>query len=107
MNCKEIQRMIPNFIKQELKEESLAEFVAHIDACDECREELAIHYLTTEGIHRLENGASFSLDDELDDMLDQAERKLKIEMIAENICKCFELVAIVAVGFSVALMMLI
>lgn len=107
MNCKETMRYIPGFIKNELKDETLSAFITHVDGCDECREELAIHYLTTEGIHRLESGASFSLDDELDEMLDQAERRLKVESVVENICKCFEMVAIVAIGFSVALMMLI
>jgi len=73
MNCKEVEKIIPRFIHRECsgKEEHL--LLEHITRCKECKEELTIQFLLTEGINRLENGESFDLNGEL-------ERRLKEHM---------------------------
>lgn len=70
MNCKEVEKIIPRFIHREcsVKEEHI--LLEHITHCTECKEELTIQFLLTEGINRLENGESFDLNGEL-------ERRLK------------------------------
>ena len=104
MTCKEAEKQIPSFLQDELDEESLAEFVEHVKECDECEEELAIRYLTVEGLARLEEGASFSLDDELAYKIQHADRRVKINTKIEKICRSIESVAIIVLGIAIVYM---
>lgn len=101
MTCKDIEKQIPAFLEDSLDEDNLAEFVNHIKQCKDCEEELAIQYLTVEGLARLESGASFSLDDELHHKLNQAAHKIKIRRTVERICRQIEAIAIFVLGFAV------
>ena len=49
MTCKETEKMIPLFLKDELETEELREFMEHIESCEDCKEELTIQFLVTEG----------------------------------------------------------
>jgi hypothetical protein len=104
MTCKEAEKQIPSFLQDELDEESLAEFVEHVKECDDCEEELAIRYLTVEGLARLEEGASFSLDDELAYKIQHADRRVKINTKIEKICRSIESVAILVLGIAIVYM---
>lgn len=104
MTCKEIEKQIPAFFKDSLDEDNLAEFVNHIKQCKNCEEELAIQYLTVEGLARLEAGASFSLDDELHHKLNQAAHKIKIIRRVERFCRYIEAAAIFVLGFIILYM---
>lgn len=104
MTCKEAQKQIPFFLQDKLDEEELAEFVEHVKQCDDCEEELAIQYLTVEGLARLEEGASFSLDDELHHKIQQADKKVCIYSRMEKVCKGLEGVAIIILGIAIVYM---
>lgn len=104
MTCKEIEKQIPLFLKDSLDEDNLAEFVNHIKQCKDCEEELAIQYLTVEGLARLEAGASFSLDGELEGKIHQADRRVKINRRIEKVCKNIEAVAIIVLGAAIVYM---
>ena len=104
MTCKEAEKQIPSFLQDELDEESLAEFVEHVKECDDCEEELAIRYLTVEGLARLEEGASFSLDDELAYKIQHADRRVKINTKIEKIRRSIESVAIIVLGIAIVYM---
>lgn len=104
MTCKEAEKQIPLFLKDSLDEESLAEFINHIKQCKECEEELAIQYLTVEGLARLEEGASFSLDEELNVKIGQADRRIRINRRIERICKNVEALAILVLGAAIVYM---
>ena len=65
MKCKEAEKMIPLFLEDELETEELREFMEHIKTCDECKEELSIQFLVSEGMARLETGNVFDLQNEL------------------------------------------
>lgn len=75
MECKQIERLIPAFLQNELKGRQLNRFLKHIDICPDCKEELTIHYLASEGILRLEEGKTFDLDRELQEYIQQIDRK--------------------------------
>lgn len=74
MDCKQIQYRIPAFLKEELKRKDLVRFLEHMEICEECKEELTIQYLSSEGISRLEEGKTFDLDRELKEYMEQAEK---------------------------------
>ncbi len=78
MTCKEAEKAVPLFFKKELEDKELKKFIKHIKKCPNCREELSIYYLATEGIVRLEEGSSFDLEKELDIKLEEAVQKLQM-----------------------------
>ncbi len=67
MECKEVERLFPSFFKGDLTGKKLMRFSEHIEHCEECKEELTIQYLSSEGIARLEEGKTFDLDRELNE----------------------------------------
>ena len=67
---KEIQNLAESF-------SSGNDFLDHIDKCPECREELTIQFLVRTGMQRLEDGNTFNLKEELDNLLKSAEKRLK------------------------------
>lgn len=77
MTCKETEKMIPFFLQDDLETEELREFMEHVDGCDDCREELTIQFLVTEGMSRLEEGNVFDLQNELNYRMDEAGHALK------------------------------
>lgn len=78
MECKEFEKMIPLFLNDELDTEELREFTDHVDKCSECREELSIQFLVTEGLASLEDGNVFNLQNELEEKLNGAEHGMKV-----------------------------
>ena len=54
MDCKEFKRLISDFISDQLDYHTLKNFCSHMERCADCREELVIQFLVTEGIQRLE-----------------------------------------------------
>lgn len=77
MTCKDAEKMIPIFIRNELNYAELEQFMDHIDECPNCREELSIQYLVTEGMVRLEEGSAFDLGKELDNLTQGSRTKIK------------------------------
>lgn len=78
MTCKEAEKMIPLFLEDELDTEDLHEFMEHIEKCGECKEELSIQFLVSEGMARLETGNVFDLQNELKAQMDNAQHTLKV-----------------------------
>lgn len=78
MTCKEAEKMIPLFLGDDLDTEDLQDFMMHISKCQECKEELSIQFLVSEGMARLETGNVFDLQNELKAQLDAAGHSLKI-----------------------------
>ncbi len=78
MTCKDADRVIALFLDDDLDNRELADFLNHIDNCPECREELTIQFLVKEGMQRLESGNTFNLKLELELLLKDAKRRLKM-----------------------------
>ena len=77
MDCKEFEKEIPVFINHKMDYLSLKEFYAHMQSCADCKEELTIHFLVTDGLQRLEEGDAFDLQKEWNIRMEEAKRKLK------------------------------
>ena len=82
MDCPECERMIPVFLGDGLSGSNILRFKEHIDHCSSCKEELAIQFLSQEGIAHLETGTSFHLEQELAAFMNRAVagRRRKIKM---------------------------
>ncbi len=77
MECKEFTGLIQDFLNDRLEETKLSEFLDHIDECENCADELRIQYLIYEGLERLETGATFDVDKDLAEWMDEQRRKLR------------------------------
>lgn len=106
MECKQTERLIPAFLKNEIKGRELAHFLAHIEECPECKEELTIQYLSSEGILRLEEGKTFDLDRELQEYIRQTDRKRHTRKVLAFSIIIFEIlaIAIILIVFGYALL---
>ena len=76
MDCKEFERLIPNYIDDKLDHQSLNLFSEHMEHCENCKEELVIQFLVTEGIQRLEDGNVFDLQGELNERLEETRKRV-------------------------------
>lgn len=96
MNCKDFEKMIPDFIEEKLEYRHLESFVSHAEECPECMEELNIQFLVAEGMVRLEMGGAFDLKKELDFRMENALRKLKRRNAVMQFRVSFEMLGLLA-----------
>ena len=54
MDCIEFNGKINAYLKDELTDEELNEFLLHLRSCPKCNEELEINYIVNEGVERLD-----------------------------------------------------
>ena len=99
MECKEAQRLIKDYLNDELEGRQAESFLDHMDECEECKEELCIQYLVMEGRIRLEDGNSFDLNKELENKIFGSRKKLKRRKIGTWVIYILEFMAILAVLF--------
>lgn len=77
MDCKEFERLIPEFVNKKMDYAMTKRFVYHMRNCPECKEELNIQFLVGEGLVRLEEGSAFDLQKEMRELLSDANRKVR------------------------------
>lgn len=71
LDCKDYEKLIPDFLANKLDSEDAEKFIAHMEQCQECMEEVSIQFLITEGMNRLEHGNTFELSKELDVLIEE------------------------------------
>lgn len=90
MNCKEEEKKIPAFLQDDLDFKDLEQFIEHIEECPECKEELTIQFLVSEGLERLEAGQSFNLQNALAARLEEAKHQIRIRLWLQHTLFCLE-----------------
>lgn len=103
MNCKEAEKLIGQFIRNELEDKELEHFVLHTKYCDSCMEELSIQYLVEEGMNRLEEGGAFDLQGELDIKLVQSLAKVRFRKRMHRLlflAEIFSIIVIAIIAFT-------
>lgn len=98
MECLEVQHRMAAFIDNELDERDMEEFVTHIEGCESCWEELAIQYLVTEGMRRLEDGSAFDLNRELQEKLQQTLKRIRYKKKLNAVMLLLEAASVIAVA---------
>ncbi len=78
MQCKEFEKLIPGFIGNKLDYSAMKRFSEHLKQCDNCKEELVIQFLVTEGVQRLEDGGAFDLQKEMDQRISRIKRRIRL-----------------------------
>lgn len=102
MDCKEYEKLIPEYIEHKMNFRLLKEFSKHTDSCQSCREELEIQFLVSAGMARLEDGDAFDLQGELEEGISMArkelrshERWLKVGLILEILVAILVIAAVI------------
>lgn len=70
MDCREAQRMIRPFLKNDLNEQDKYAFIMHVKTCKECMDELSLEFIATEGVNLLDNNPNIDLNEELNRIID-------------------------------------
>lgn len=78
MDCKKFEGLIPEFVDKKLDYATTKQFLEHIKSCSLCKEELNIQFLVNEGLIRLEEGEAFDLQQEMQELLGQARKKVRM-----------------------------
>lgn len=78
MTCREAEKLIVPYINDELTIDELDEFLEHVDSCDNCMEELEIHYMVDVGLKKLdEDDATYDIVGDLMRKMESSARELK------------------------------
>lgn len=106
MDCKEFEKQIPAFLENELDYRELKCFLEHVESCPDCKEELTIQVLVSEGMVRLEDGRAFDLQKELEKRMQEAEGRVRMHNMVKYMGITLELLALVAIAVIVVIFVL-
>lgn len=106
MNCKEFEKLIPLFIDRKMDFRMLKRFGEHMDCCPKCKEELDIQFLVKEGMQRLEEGDAFDLQNELEQRVAEAKRKVKMNYRFMRIGENLELLLVMLIAVAIVWMII-
>lgn len=101
MDCKEFEKMIPDFIEHKLDFIAMEKFSKHREECPDCSEELEIQFLVAEGMLRLEEGDAFDLQNELETQLVEAKRKVRFHTNFLKLGMVLEVLAVLVIAAGV------
>lgn len=104
LTCKQTEKLIPSFIKDELDNRTEKAFLSHVDSCSGCLEELSIQFLVTAGMQRLENGDTFDLNKELRMKMMTEKRHLRV---LDSLQRGLFATEAIAVLFSVMILLMV
>lgn len=58
MDCRDCENMVLPYIRHQLSDYDLEEFIRHIEVCGNCREELEIYFMVDAGLKQLDSGGT-------------------------------------------------
>ena len=77
VTCPEAEKLVMPYINGTITDQELEEFLAHIDSCEDCREELEIYYTVDVGIRQLDQGTgSFNIKGALNAALELSRQRV-------------------------------
>lgn len=103
MDCKEFKSYILDFIYDSLDDNELSMFLRHLDQCEDCREELGIQYLVYEGLERLETGATFDVEKDLNEIVVREQKRLRMRRGLMQMAAAAEIFTVTAFFIVLAL----
>ncbi len=101
MDCKEFERLIPDYIEKKMDFLTLRKFYGHMENCENCREELEIQFLVAEGMQRLEDGDAFDLDRELKGRLTETKYQMEFHNGFLRVGVVLQVIAVAGIAWTV------
>ena len=106
MDCKGFEKLIPDYLAKKLDYPTLKRFYQHMGKCRDCREELDIQFLVSEGMHRLEEGNAFDLQAELEQRIAETRKSLRLHSVFLHLGIAMEIIALVMIASIVVWILL-
>lgn len=103
MTGKYDDKLIDLFLNDDLDNDELEGFLKFVDTSPEYKEELTIQFLVKVGMQRLEDGNTFNLKYELEQLLKDAKKRLKVRKNLVFFSYTLELIVVALVVATVIL----
>ena len=78
MNCLEARKYIYDFVQGDWEEDSLEDFLHHIETCPDCKEELRVTHMIYHGLRSLDGKENMPVDRSYRKMEEEAEHFLRL-----------------------------
>ena len=104
MTCKEAESLVMPYIKNELTDEELFEFLEHIEHCPECREELEIYFTVDVGIRQLDSETgNYNIKGALETGIEQSRERLEAVRLVKIVRYAVSTLSVMALIITVLL----
>ena len=104
MTCKEAESLVMPYIKNELTDEELFEFLEHIVHCPECREELEIYFTVDVGIRQLDSETgNYNIKGALETAIEQSRERLEAVRLVKIVRYAVSTLSVMALIITVLL----
>ena len=104
MTCKEAESLVMPYIKNELTDEELFEFLEHIEHCPECREELEIYFTVDVGIRQLDSETgNYNIKGALETEIEQSRERLEAVRLVKIVRYAVSTLSVMALIITVLL----
>ena len=104
MTCKEAESLVMPYIKNELTDEELFEFLEHIEQCPECREELEIYFTVDVGIRQLDSETgNYNIKGALETAIEQSRERLEAVRLVKIVRYAVSTLSVMALIITVLL----
>ena len=104
MTCKEAESLVMPYIKNELTDEELYEFLEHIEHCPECREELEIYFTVDVGIRQLDSETgNYNIKGALETAIEQSRERLEAVRLVKIVRYAVSTLSVMALIITVLL----
>ena len=104
MTCKEAESLVMPYIKNELTDEELFEFLEHIEHCPECREELEIYFTVDVGIRQLDSETgNYNIKGALETAIEQSWERLEAVRLVKIVRYAVSTLSVMALIITVLL----
>ena len=78
MTCKEAESLVMPYIRNELTDEELTEFLAHMESCPGCRDELETYFTVEVGIRQLDSETgNYNIKGALEAAIEQSRQRIQ------------------------------
>ena len=101
MNCQEAERLVTSYIHGELDEDTLEEFLEHIETCENCQEELEIYFTVDSGIRQLDDADNYNIKGELDELLEASKQHVRHRRMLQAVRYSVDTLMVMSLGVMI------
>ena len=102
MNCQEAERLVTSYIHGELDEDTLEEFLEHIETCENCQEELEIYFTGDSCIRQWDSDAdNYNIKGELDELLEASKQHVRHRRMLQAVRYSVDTLMVMSLGVMI------
>ncbi|WP_394527108.1 anti-sigma factor family protein [Lacrimispora sp. JR3] len=104
MTCKEAEGLVMPYIRDELTDDELKEFLEHMESCPSCRDELEIYFTVEVGIRQLDSETgNYNIKGALEAAVEQSKQRIQAVKLIKIARYAVSTLSIMALIISVLL----